>query len=800
MKKYLMIFVLLFLLVGCTEKTTYNVVFQSNGGTSVAAITTDGVTLPNLEAPLKDGFTFDGWYLDNDTFSNPFTPTYINDHPITANITVFAKWNPNTYSIFFEENGGSVVEDISGLYQSPVSLPTPEKNQYTFIGWFYDSNLISEATLTTIPLGDVTLYASWEVNAYTITFDENGGEEVSDITASMGSPITLPTPIKNGYIFDGWYLGLEGDAFLETVMPGLHIDVIAKWVPTNVTLSYETYGGSFVSPLIASVDSAIIAPYEPTRDGYSFGGWFSDVDFQQYFVFDTMPLENLTLYAKWNQNPTLETYAYDTIRSIAYAYFYQGVQMQYDQGSGRRMVKFNPEQATSNNYLYMDCSSFANSVLQYAFGINMTPTTNFSNASTASYIEYARVNQNISPEVIYYIENANYTTVPSQTAILSTVRNNLQPGDFIVYRRNNNSAGHIMMYVGDDMFIHSTGSDYNYTNSKETLESNGTVLELDASELFTDTMGARYLFKSNVNRFCVLRPMNREGISFTPSAMSRYHLEGLDIEKTASIPNLGSVSLGEEITYTILLENKGNKNLGYFQVNDEVGTYANFISANYEGIVDGYKITFNLPGISAHSTITLQYTIRVTEETSSSGELLVSDQGKLDEIELNPVYHTIISLSDDELTELTQIIYNKIQSASYTASIDLYQAIYQEFALTIEGVNPLTSFMTLTTIYNDSNLQVDFLYGGKTYNQSQTYNRDVRVRFLMTSHFTVGDILFLYNGSSFKSYIFNGIRFVYLDTAVTLVKQLSTETDIQALLESVQGYQSYRIIRPTLEM
>jgi len=798
--KLLWIFILLLGLVGCGSSTQYTIRFQSNEGSSVASIIIDGMTLPSLAESNREGYSFDGWYFDNDTFVLPVTQAAIQENPIVANITIFAKWIPNSYTIFFEENGGSLVDDMIDPYKTPIILPIPVREYFDFNGWYMDEALTIPATYEWIPLGNQTLYASWEPTTYTITFDEAGGTDVENIVGLANELICAPIePTRPGFVFDGWYEDLLSEAFVFTQMPTRDLTLIAKWIVDSTYITFDTNGGSDVAPLAGEALSPIHAPVEPIRDGYSFGGWFTDASYQYFFRFDTMPVENLTLFAKWNQNPSLQSGNADAMRSIGYAYFYQGVQMQYDQGTGRRMVQFSPELATSDYYLFMDCSSFANAVYQYAFGINVTPTTTFTSTNTYSYMDYAMLNQGTSSEVIYYIENANYSNTIDQISLLSTIWASLQPGDLIVYRRDNNNAGHVMMYVGDNMFIHSTGSDYNYTYNEERFENSGTVLELAASELFVNTNSSRYLFKSNFNRFCVLRPMNREGIELTSSAISRYHLEGLDIEKTCSVPNLGSVQLGDEITYTIHLENKGFQNLGYFQVSDQVGSYATLVDANYEGDIIDDHVYFYMPGISARSTITLQYTVQITSDEDSSGEVLASDQGKLDEIILNPLYHTLIKLSEDDLLILTQKIFQTIQSKTYTASIDLLKSIYQEFSEEIDAANPLSSYTALTPIYN-SLMSVYLLYGGKAYNQNSAYNCEAHVRYLIISQFCVGDILFLYSGSSFAPLIYNGTRFVYLDVAGGLVKQYATTQEINDLLDSAQGYQGYRVIRPILEM
>lgn len=802
-KKYsfiIVLFLLALLCSGCQDELQYTIICQSNGGSSVASFQTDGTSLNGLVNPNREGYTFAGWFFDNDTFEYEVTEEALALDPIQADITIFACWTPLSSTLTLEVNGGIPINPIQANCGDAIILPIPVKEDFIFIAWYYDAELINLAEFITFPSQNITLYAKWIPENRTISFDSQGGNEVEVITLPIGSAIeSAPEPTREGYTFEGWFEE-EGEVTYQfTTMPNTNLTLHAHWTSNLIMLNFESNGGSTVDSYQLDCGVDIDMPLEPIREGYSFGGWYSDSTLQQVFVFDKMPTASTTIYAKWNLDPTLGAGSAEVMRSIAYAYFFQGVQLQYDQGSGRRMVLASPEDATSDHYLFMDCSSFVYSLYQYAFGINLTPTSSVTNASTNTYMNYARLNQGTSNEVIYYIENANYTTVSARSALLSTVRASLQSGDLVVIRRDNDSSGHVMMYVGDNMFIHSTGSDYNYTANAERLESAGTVLELDANELFVNTASSRYLFKSNVNKICVLRPMNRNNIAFTPQAISRYHLDGLMVEKSASTPNLASVTLGEEVTYTITLTNRGKQTIPYCEVTDQVEDNATLLSCNDEGEIIGNQVKFALDNLAPSSTTTLQYTIKVTEDTSVKGTILTSDDAMLENIPINPMYHTVLQYDDDELQSLMQLIYQKIDSTSYTSSIDLLKAIYSEFAGAMGTTSPLDDYTTLTPIYN-SQMSVSLLYGGKAYNQNSQYNRDERVRYLFATHFTIGDILFLYNGSTFKTFIYNGARFVYLDVAATLVKQYATVQEIKTLLESAQGYQDYKIVRPIMIM
>ncbi|NLL02278.1 MAG: InlB B-repeat-containing protein [Mollicutes bacterium] len=138
---------------------------------------------------------------------------------------------PTGYSITFEENGGSPVTDLSDQTALPNPLPTPTKSGYTFVNWYYDSAFTQIANPGDTIESDVTLYAKWQINTYTITFEENGGSPVTDLSDQTALPNPLPTPtIENHTFFLGWYYDPD---FTNRAFPGdpLTSDVIlyAKW-------------------------------------------------------------------------------------------------------------------------------------------------------------------------------------------------------------------------------------------------------------------------------------------------------------------------------------------------------------------------------------------------------------------------------------------------------------------------------------------------------------------------------------------------------------------------------------------
>ena len=178
----------------------FSVTFEENGGTTVTDLT-EQTALPNpLPTPTKENHTFLGWYYDSD-----FTTQAIANDEITENVTLYAKWQINTYTVTFYSNGGSSISSINDVTELPNPLPIPTKENHSFLGWYYDSDFTNEAFADDPLTGDVTLYAKWELITYTITYNSNGGSSIPQTSDATQLPSPLPTPTKRGYKFVAWY-------------------------------------------------------------------------------------------------------------------------------------------------------------------------------------------------------------------------------------------------------------------------------------------------------------------------------------------------------------------------------------------------------------------------------------------------------------------------------------------------------------------------------------------------------------------------------------------------------------------
>ena len=265
---------------------TYTVTLHANGGTINNGNVTEytygvGATLPTADDMTYTGYTFKGWYDNENLTGSPVTA--IGDTE-TGNKEYWAKWEINQYTITVKPENGKADITITQDYGTPITSPAdPIREGYTFIGW-------DREIPKTVPAENITVTAQWEINQYTIAFDTAGGSEIAPITQDYGTNITAPAdPTRKGYTFKGW------DKEIPETMPAENITVKAQWEINRYTITFDTAGGSEIASITQDYGTNITAPANPTRKGYTFKGWDKEIP-------ETMPAENMTVKAQWEIN------------------------------------------------------------------------------------------------------------------------------------------------------------------------------------------------------------------------------------------------------------------------------------------------------------------------------------------------------------------------------------------------------------------------------------------------------------------------------------------------------------------
>ncbi|MDR2146696.1 MAG: InlB B-repeat-containing protein [Tannerella sp.] len=299
---------------------TYTLTFDPQGGTvnpTTKSVTYDAA-VGDLPTPTRSGYTFGGWFTEINGGGTEYTSKTVYNN--TEDLTLYANWIVNTYTLTFDAQNGTVNPTTQSVtYDAAVGdLPTPTRSGYTFGGWFTEINGGgTEYTSATIynNVEDITLYAKWTavINTYTLIFDPQGGT-VNPTTKSVTDDAAvgdLPTPTRSGYTFAGWFTQVNGEGSRYTASTVYNnaedLTLYANWTPNTYTLTFDAQGGT-VSPTSRTVTFGSVLETLPTprRNGYTFGGWFTEVNgegtrYTASTVYNTAG--DLTLYAKWTAIP-----------------------------------------------------------------------------------------------------------------------------------------------------------------------------------------------------------------------------------------------------------------------------------------------------------------------------------------------------------------------------------------------------------------------------------------------------------------------------------------------------------------
>ncbi|MDY2670055.1 MAG: InlB B-repeat-containing protein [Anaerovoracaceae bacterium] len=216
------------------------VTFDANGGSNV-----DPQTVKYKEtadeskaATSREGYTFTGWYSDKDLKNK-----YDFKTPVTENITLYAGWTQNEYTVSFEPNGGSKVDPQTVKYKETAdeSKAATSREGYTFTGWYSDKELKDKYDFKTPVTENITLYAGWTKNStpnpptpitqkYTLTYVTNGGNEIAPEKYNEGVTVKLTKePTRRGFSFTGWYSDPELNNAVTSVKMDKDKKVYAGW-------------------------------------------------------------------------------------------------------------------------------------------------------------------------------------------------------------------------------------------------------------------------------------------------------------------------------------------------------------------------------------------------------------------------------------------------------------------------------------------------------------------------------------------------------------------------------------------
>lgn len=301
--------------------TSYTISFDTNGSsTTVEPLTkwhNENLVLPTLtenDAPVANAYNFKGWGVSADA-QEVIGENYADN----AEATLYAVWEPKTFTVTFDGNEGTIsTPSKSVVYNSTYgTLPVPTRTGHTFAGWYTAASEGDNVTSDTIVsiTSDQTLYAQWNINTYTVSYNANNGTNAPESqvkTYDVDLVLSDVVPERVGYTFEGWSTSVDGTAKYQagdTFKTNVNTTLYAVWKIITFIVSYDSNTGTYApESVIKEYGTDIVITSElPFKNGYKFLGWSDASDGIVKYIGGDSYSDNadIKLYALWEQIPIM---------------------------------------------------------------------------------------------------------------------------------------------------------------------------------------------------------------------------------------------------------------------------------------------------------------------------------------------------------------------------------------------------------------------------------------------------------------------------------------------------------------
>ena len=270
-----------------------------------AKTVTKGETVEQPVVSIQEGYTFDGWYID-DGYYTPFNFKT----PITADITLYGRWTKNEtpkYTITFESEfteAKEVTVEEGPILKVPESLTSDPVDGYVFDAWYTDKDCTTLYTFSAPVTSSFILYGKWiELPKYTVTFVyDSKTNEVTVIEGKTVSPDATET--REGYRFDGWYTDKSYSEAYDFETPvKADLTLYARDILIEYKITYDLDGGenSDKNPTSYNVASGTLTLFDAQKEGYDFAGWTINISGEDEKIEKIEPsfVRDITLTATW---------------------------------------------------------------------------------------------------------------------------------------------------------------------------------------------------------------------------------------------------------------------------------------------------------------------------------------------------------------------------------------------------------------------------------------------------------------------------------------------------------------------
>ena len=230
--------------------------FYANGSFYTSEQVLTHTTYGNGPSCSVDGYAFNGWGCDG--------------YYVTESKSFNANLTPLTYTAKFDANGGRTLSDKTATFNKDLSLPTPSRTGYTFLGWYLNDNLYSDSIKYTFT-NDVTFTARWQINSYNIVI-KSDNEELGTVQAYNGkkdynSSVSLSATTNPGSIFIGWFANgtkISSELSINVNVPDYDVTYTAKWITVDEYIKNyklrQTANGYIITDVIDKTVSNVIIP------------------------------------------------------------------------------------------------------------------------------------------------------------------------------------------------------------------------------------------------------------------------------------------------------------------------------------------------------------------------------------------------------------------------------------------------------------------------------------------------------------------------------------------------------------
>ena len=536
--------------------------------------------------------------------------------------------------------------------------------------------------------------------------------------------------------------------------------------------------------------------------------------------------------------------------ATAESYLLRGDRAQYtDDNAGKSLYRWEtatrqPEDYTVDQYGYTNCAAFTYDVHWATYGyapksynskgnaITLNTTANLAASAARGWNEETLTGANKS--TVFHYTPQGVVSDEEKAEKTQQICSLLRPGDIICIRRTTGS-GHAMLYVGNGLIIHSSGSNYSNANKTDTHEA--TIRFRSVMDLFDPTIAGKTSYVFSLKSFSIVRPQNNTTPKITNNAANRVaNMEGIIAEKVSSTAMGKTVNCGDTITYTFYIFNT-TKQEKQVIIKDELSKFTTFESATDGGACADNIISWSL-NIPADTRLPVSYTVKVKDDAAVNAKI----DGALATVNgvVHKCYDTVIgnTLTTEEQTKIVEAVNTladaKLKLNAIGQANKIYKTafnvdnIFGNEVNTIAGLingsgknnvgifndssNYSDSAIVVVSDINDSNpckMLAPGLFGGHNVytspNAAEPFFRymnladmPLRSRYFWEKDLVVGDLLVMQGEETECLYIYTGVNtFISLNPAD--MYEAHTVTDLFGYAPSTDWLYT-AVLRPSLAL